>query len=115
MDLVEHHLDQEALQSLKDIMATDFERLIHAFIADSTRRIAVIRDCYRNNDLETLGQAAHSLKGASANLCAQQLSEYAWQLEQHAREQEVGVIGSEIELLCSEFQTVAILLSDQLQ
>jgi PAS domain S-box-containing protein len=64
----------------------DFEReLAELFITSGDANLADILAALRVQDLDTIGKRAHALKGASANIHAESLSEAAAQLERAAK------------------------------
>jgi two-component system sensor histidine kinase/response regulator len=80
-------IDREALSKLTGGDA-DFERELAAtFIESGDQCLADIVAALRANDLDTLRKRAHSLKGASANIQALELSTAASTLEAASRDQ----------------------------
>jgi HPt (histidine-containing phosphotransfer) domain-containing protein len=64
--------------------------LVQLLLEDIPVRLAQIRSGLDTHDAETLRGAAHSLKGAAANLCADGVTEAARRLELAARDQDFG-------------------------
>ena len=60
------------------------QELVELFIESGDIALEEIRDALRRGDLQAIGRAAHSLKGASANIHAQATSTAAAQLENAA-------------------------------
>ncbi len=55
--------------------------LAELFISDAAGKIVLLKEAITNQDAVAVERIAHSLKGASANLSANQVRELAWQLE----------------------------------
>jgi CheY-like chemotaxis protein len=74
----------------------EFEReLIATFVLSGDQRMAEIVDALRSNDLDTVKECAHALKGASASIHAHGLTAAASRLEKAARDapaQEIEVL-----------------------
>lgn len=73
----------EELQALLD---EDFIDLIKNYISDSEVRIQEMQTALDNDDNRAGFEAAHSLKGASANFGATTLTELCYQLQEACRE-----------------------------
>lgn len=67
------------------------QELVELFLADAPERMAEIRSALAACDGEGLQQAAHSLKGAAANLSALALASVAKHLEDAGRRQDFVV------------------------
>lgn len=80
-------IDPKVLQSLRLIMEGDFNALIEAYIRDAEEKLRGLRQSLQDNDLTSLGRAAHSLKGSSSNLGVVTLVELCGYLEASACEQ----------------------------
>ncbi|MFP3979922.1 MAG: Hpt domain-containing protein [Desulfobacterales bacterium] len=78
------------------------------FMADAREKIAAIRDLINKNHAGELVNAAHSLKGASANISALRLRRIAADLENAAKNEDIagarGMIGS-LENAIAEFES----------
>ena len=64
--------------------------LIQAFIEAGDTVLREIRDALGRGDLKALHHAAHSLKGSSANMCAQAITEAAARLESAADNHDIA-------------------------
>ena len=58
-----------------------YKELLNDFVTELPGKLENLWSYYRNKDMDSLGRAAHNLKGVSANLGALQLSEHAQRLE----------------------------------
>ena len=82
-------LDPNIVSQLKELESGDpgfLTDLVDMFINDLPEQLALIRGARQARDAETLRSKAHRLKGASANLGAQSLSQLLQQLEHAARD-----------------------------
>jgi two-component system, sensor histidine kinase and response regulator len=92
-------VDRKALRELTGGDA-EFEReLADTFIASGDQCLAEIVAALKASDYDTVRKRAHSLKGASANIHAKELSQAASSLENAARESAVAAIGGLVEEL----------------
>lgn len=75
----------------------EFElELLQLFFEDAQGHLEGLRRAIATQNLNQLEQAAHHIKGASANVGLQHLAETAGQIEQQARQQ---VYGTETQIL----------------
>ena len=79
------HIDNEQLAELKDVLEDEFGILISTYLADAKLRLQLIEQGLQNQDYDAVRLAAHSLKGASANLGALMLAEICEHLEHDCR------------------------------
>ncbi|MFZ0450094.1 MAG: Hpt domain-containing protein [Desulfatiglandaceae bacterium] len=82
------------------------ELLVDSGIAD----IVSLEAAAGNNDAEEAVKAAHSLKGAAANMGLVELSEIAKVIEFKAREQDLTDMEENIKLLKVEFEPIVALV-----
>lgn len=75
MDLSELHMLVEALGE------EDVAGLLEIFLGDSMEQLDVIRGHLGTGDLQSLGRAAHTLKGSSLNMGAAELANACAALE----------------------------------
>jgi CheY-like chemotaxis protein len=87
------------LQTLKINMGEDFENLIRAFIHDTDNKMKKLQQFVRENSLESIILATHSLKSSSATLGALQMSDTCAQLEFCAAHDNSGEIPELLEKL----------------
>lgn len=100
------HLDYETLNTLKQVMEDDFSLLIETFKQDSTERLEKLKELIQGNDADLIRRAAHSFKGSSSNIGAQQLSTLCAALEKKALAGEFDNLAGDIALIEQEFQLV---------
>ena len=79
------HIDNEQLAELKDVLEDEFGILISTYLADAKLRLQLIEQGLQNQDYDAVRLAAHSLKGASANLGALILAKLCERLEHDCR------------------------------
>ena len=60
-------------------------KILHAFLNSADDQMQKLEDAFLNEDADSLGRIAHSLKSSSANIGAESLSEMFKQLEAHGR------------------------------
>jgi histidine phosphotransfer protein HptB len=82
---VTDHLNAEIFNELKDIMEEEFPLLLETYLRDSQLQYQRIDEAWQNRSMEDLRRNAHSLKGSSANIGAQQLAALCAELEMQAK------------------------------
>lgn len=82
----EHYLDEALFEELREILDTEFPTLINTFIQDSGVRLRELTEAFQRGQVDGVRKAAHSLKGASANLGLLRLAEECRLLEEAARD-----------------------------
>lgn len=75
------HIDTEQLAELKEVLEDEFSVLIETYLTDAKLRLNLIKNGIATQDYEAVRLAAHSLKGASANLGALILAQLCEKLE----------------------------------
>ncbi|HSY53119.1 MAG TPA: Hpt domain-containing protein [Opitutaceae bacterium] len=105
-------LDQEAIDNLRaldpDGGDTFLREIAGIFIDDTPQRIAELEQSLTASDTPTFVRAAHTIKGASANLGAVALQAVAAQLEQRAKKDglaDVAVLVAELKTEFAKAQT----------
>ncbi len=97
------------VQAIRDLTGgdMDFEReLIETFISSGDQNLADIVEALQQQDLVTIGNRAHTLKGSSANMHAADLSAAAANLEQAARKFTNQNIGELVDQLAVRLREV---------
>ncbi len=79
-------IDLDVLNELKEIMGDDFEELITIFISDGQTQIESLKLSIQAANLEDIKRIAHTLKGSSANLGLNDLSDSCKVLEYTLKE-----------------------------
>lgn len=106
----EQFLDEAALDELKDILDSEFKVLVQTFVQDSGLRLQDIQAAQAAGDAEGLRKAAHSLKGASANLGLLVIAEHCNKLEEAARQGSVQGLEDIVVLLASDRERAILIL-----
>ena len=108
------HIDAEQLAELKEVLEDEFSVLIDTYLTDAQFRLQLIQNGINSHDYEAVRLAAHSLKGASANLGALLLAELCEKLEHDCK---VGQYSDSSYILCTieaELHVVTIELQKSL-
>lgn len=79
------YLESEIIESLRELLADDFVQLVSTFIDDGERRLDLISKALVSNDLKTICDEAHGLKGSSQNIGATALAEITEKVENQTR------------------------------
>lgn len=103
-------LDANVLDELRAIAGDETLRIVRLFMEDAPRLIARIEQAATANDLEAMGEAAHTLKSSSANLGALALSAAAKRIEQAARSGTLDRPGAVAALVVAEYARARIAL-----
>jgi len=99
-------IDREALRELTG-GDTEFEReLAQTFVSSGDQCLAEIMAALKVSDFDTVRKRAHSLKGASANIHARDLSHAASSLENAVRENAIPALGGLVEDLSEKLAAV---------
>ncbi len=85
-DIINH----EQFEDMRDLFEEDFAELIRTYFTDSQQRIVLLREAQEANDNANGFEAAHALKGASANIGATQLVALSDQLQEYCRERQIN-------------------------
>ncbi|AMN50906.1 histidine kinase [Psychrobacter sp. P2G3] len=85
-DIINH----EQFEDMRDLFEEDFAELIQTYITDSQQRIVTLRATQAADDNANGFEAAHALKGASANIGATQLVALSDQLQEYCRERKIN-------------------------
>jgi signal transduction histidine kinase/DNA-binding response OmpR family regulator/HPt (histidine-containing phosphotransfer) domain-containing protein len=109
-----HTIDDEVLEELRAVLGGELDRLIRVFLDDAPRQIAALEEAAVQPDFEALREHAHSLKSASANLGAMQLSAAAKRVELGARTGTLDRPAVEVAKIAWEFKRARDVLLDAL-
>ena len=92
--------DQELLSDMSNL-----------FVEDISTLLLELNDALEKNDLSLLADSAHTIKGIAGQLCAEQLTEVAENVESSAREK----LSIDYSVLTKEMNRAATELTDELQ
>jgi histidine phosphotransfer protein HptB len=101
-----HHLDQEALAALKDVMEDDFSLLINTFLQDSENRLKTLDSLMDSNNQDAIRRTAHSFKGSCSNIGATRLAYLCAELENKGLENNLTGLKQDLDLIKSEYEIV---------
>lgn len=104
------HLDSETLNTLKQVMEDDFGLLIETFKQDSADRLKKLYEVIQGTDADLIRRAAHSFKGSSSNIGAQQLSTMCATLEKKALIGDLQGLMYDVQKIEQEFLLVQVQL-----
>jgi HPt (histidine-containing phosphotransfer) domain-containing protein len=111
-------LDQEAIDNLRaldpDGGDTFLREIAGIFIEDTPKRIAEIDQSLAAGDTATFVRAAHTIKGASANLGASALRAVAEQLEHRAKKDGLADVAALVAELKTAFANAQTALTELL-
>jgi CheY-like chemotaxis protein len=110
-------IDPDALAALRQLQDPGGEdvlvELFSLFRTETTPLLSTLRDAAARCDAEGVRQAAHSIKGSSANLGARPLAELCAQVEALARQGDLGAaqpiidqVATELDRVYQEFDSV---------
>jgi CheY-like chemotaxis protein len=104
-------IDEAAIGALRDPdLGGDPEFLVEvveAFLGDSPPRIEALKSSVAAGDADTLGRAAHSLKGSSGNFGAARMQALCADIERLARAGQTETLGPLVGQLDIEYERVA--------
>ena len=108
------YLDEELFEELRSILDGEFPTLIRTFVQDSGLRVDEVQAAFAQGRIDDVRKAAHSLKGASANLGLAQLAEQCRQLEEAARDGAVAGEAVRVEAIARERERAVQILLDRI-
>ncbi len=88
----------------------EYMEILELLVDSGSADIASLEAAAENNDAEEAVRAAHSLKGAAANMGLVELSEVAKDIEFKAREQDLNGMEEQINKLKAEFEPLVELV-----
>lgn len=104
-------IDHDQMSELKEIMEDDFQDLIDTYMHDAEVKLSGIQQALETGDSQKVGELAHSLKGASANICAEPLSELCATLERQGKSNDLQSSPQLLQSIESEYQSVKTALT----
>ena len=102
-------LDPAVTGRLRKLASADpslLHEIYDAFLASAADYVATLRSSAARQDAEALRRAAHALKGASANVGAQQLARLSRQVEELRHHGQTCEADAPLHLLAQEFERV---------
>jgi CheY-like chemotaxis protein/HPt (histidine-containing phosphotransfer) domain-containing protein len=108
-------INRHALEAIRALNADKgdilLQRVLHAFIDDTPRRLASLHDAIAAGNAVSIRKAAHSLKSASANVGADTLAQLSKDMEQLGRNDTAGGAAALLSTMEREFSAVRDTLS----
>ena len=100
------HLQIAQFNELRELLEEDFVDLIHMYMKDSELRVQEMQNALTEQNNRLGYEAAHTLKGASSNLGATNLTELCYQLQEACRDNQIQHQQVLIEAITTENQAV---------
>ena len=82
------------------------QRIIGGFLDEMPRQLALLAQALNNLDGKAVGLAAHSIKGAAANVGGLEMREIAWKLEQNGSAGDLTAAAAALPELSASFKRV---------
>ncbi len=101
-----NHLDDNTLNTLKEVMEGDFPLLINTYLQDSSERLHKLRTIINSANADLIRRSAHSFKGSSSNIGALVLANLCAVLEQKALDGDLASLG--LDLLAIEREYIQV-------
>ena len=83
-------INDAQFEDMRELLAEDFAELLQIYIAESQQRLLTLQRAQASDNNSHGFEAAHALKGASANLGASQLVDLSDQLQEACRQRNIG-------------------------
>lgn len=106
------HVDDQMLNSLKELLGEKFVQLITAFIFDCKGRFTRLKSASLTADLDTIKDESHGIKGSCRNIGANPLADICSDIENQARagnadglEQKISAAEQLFAALCEDLKT----------
>jgi HPt (histidine-containing phosphotransfer) domain-containing protein len=96
------------VQELKEIMEDAFDDLVATYVQDSEDKLKLLKKEVGNADHQAICMLAHSLKGSSLNICAEDLALIFKQIEDSSRINDLSSIEPLRLQAMSEFDAVKV-------
>jgi len=100
------HIDMNNLNMLKEIIGDDLKSILDVFLDTTPDSILQLQEAVASNTTAKVQSIAHTIKGSSANVGANQLSNLASELEQKAKANDTNAFASLLSKIIAEAQVV---------
>lgn len=108
------HLDEEALQELREVMGGEFDVLIRTYLSDAADRIGAMHTALENQDLDAFNKSTHSFTGSCINIGAPRLGSLCRMAEEAGREAKTADAMRLLTKIKQEFKIVSHLFESML-
>lgn len=108
------YLDESLLDELRGILEGEFPALVSTYVQDSAVRVQDMNAAFAKGDADGLRKSTHSLKGASANLGLEVLTEICRELEEKCMAGSLDGVEPLLQRVAEEQQRAAGLLKTYL-
>jgi len=109
--LNEPSLDHEAIAILKDATDEMFNEIIMAFLEDTPKRLNLLCQAIDENNIQSLTEESHCIKGSSGNIGALKLSKICEIIEKSSKNDGITNQKEYIQLAINEFDTIEMELT----
>jgi HPt (histidine-containing phosphotransfer) domain-containing protein len=99
-------LDLNLINDLRELMEDEFNSLIEIYLNDSVVRMQQLELAVQQKDGTQIRHAAHSLKGSSSNIGAEELAAQCQKLEEMGKNNELENITGQAEMVQQELTRV---------
>ncbi|GAA6153284.1 Hpt domain-containing protein [Pseudoteredinibacter isoporae] len=99
-------INEELLDELRQLMGDDLRLLIETYRKDTQYRLMTIQEALELSELNGVIDAAHSLKGSSANVGAIRMEAICHQIVLSARDGDQGAVVELLPQLQTEYDRV---------
>lgn len=107
-------INDEQFEDMRDLLEDDFAPLVQTFLSDSQQRLQRLISAQKNNDNAAGFDAAHAMKGASANLGAELLMKLSSDFQEACRHQNIGAQKPLLEQLSQALTLTEALVTQRL-
>ena len=108
-------IDQNIFNILRTIQPESepnfLDRLIDLFLSSAQDNITQLQQSFKDNDIELLTRAAHTLKSSSGNIGAMELMKVCAELEVDCREDNLTRCSQQVTAIAREFERVKVYFS----
>lgn len=106
------HVDISNLDMLKEIIGDELKEVLNVFLDSTPETLLKLEGAVESNTIATVQSQAHSLKGSSANVGANQLSMLSAELEQNAKNNHTDNMRALLQKIQTENTAVTQALKD---
>ncbi len=112
--MTNNSINLTVLNELKEIMGDDFSELVNVFIADGKNQLDILNTAIALSNAQDIRRIAHTIKGSSANLGINKLSQMCKELEVNAADNNLSRANELFNAISNEYNEVKVLLEELL-